>query len=223
MPSHLHRAYSLGAQLAVTTFQKHAAEGEANPNAWGEGSSAGDVLTPMLGALPLVGAPLAGLVSGNTTPLSPGGVGAMTTAGSAAGQAAGGVGGAAVGAGLGGLAGLLAQEYKPEWGLDPARGAGYGAAIGGGLGLLTGGAYGAHKGRQVTEEAAKNEVSEELMDRLRAQENRAAQNEAALQAIMRARTLGRNEAQRPYDMRGDGTGQRAYDGRGLSQAPYAGQ
>lgn len=183
-------AYNLGAQNALAVFQKHAAE-ERLP--WGEGSQAGDVLTPALGSIPLFGAPLAGLVSGKTTPLSPGGVGAMTTAGSATGQAAGGLGGAALGAGLGSLAGLLAQKYKPEWELGPGRAAGIGALLGGGIGTMAGGAYGAHRGRQVTEEAAKREVTEEMMERLQRQENRAAQNEAALQAILQARTMGRRE------------------------------
>lgn len=198
MNKHLHQARNLGALQAQRRFQEieKVAADAADGNQWGEGSRAGDILSPILGGLPLVGAPLAGYASGKTTPLSPGGVGAMTTAGSALGQAVGGLGGAGLGAGLGAGGAALANWLKPELQLDPKRAAILGALLGGGAGLIGGGAYGAHKGRQVTEEAAKREVMGDVMEQIQERQQRAAENQAAMQAMREARQMGRMETLR---------------------------
>lgn len=197
MHKYLQQARHLGAQEAYLHFQEieKIAADEAN-NQWGEGSSLGDVLTPILGGLPLVGAPLAGYASGKTTPISPGGVGAMTTAGTAAGQAIGGLGGAGLGAGLGAGGAYLANLIKPELELDPKRTALLGALIGGGAGLVGGGMYGAHKGRQTTEEAAKREVMGDVIEQIQQRQQRAAENRAAVAAMRQARQMGRLETLR---------------------------
>lgn len=165
MHPHLHKAYSLGSQQALYDFEKNA----ARERPWGEGSRAGDILTPIVGGLPLVGAPLAGALSQYTTPLESSEVGAQTAQGSVAGQALGGLGGAALGASLGGLTGYLAKKYKPEWELDPERAASVGALLGGGLGMVGGGAYGAHRGRQSAQEEAKIETGADILDQLKDQ------------------------------------------------------
>jgi hypothetical protein len=198
MNKYLQQARNLGAHRAQQHFQEieKAAADAADENQWGEGSRAGDILSPILGGLPLVGAPLAGYASGKTTPLSPGGVGAMTTAGSALGQAVGGLGGAGLGAGLGAGGAALANWLKPELQLDPKRAAILGALLGGGAGLVGGGMYGAHKGRQATEEAAKQEVMGDVIEQIQQRQRQAAENRAAMAAIREARQMGQMETLR---------------------------
>jgi hypothetical protein len=199
MNRHLQQARNLGIKFAQSHFQEiEKIAVEAAENEWGEGSRAGDILTPILGGLPLVGAPLAGYASGKTTPLSPGGVGAMTTAGSALGQAIGGLGGAGLGAGLGAGGAYLANLIKPELQLDPKRAAMLGALLGGGAGVVGGGMYGAHRGRQTTEEAAKREIMGDVVSQIQQRQRRAAENRAAMAAIRQSRQMGRAESQRQF-------------------------
>lgn len=190
---HLRTAYKLGVAHAQALFEKRAAETKDEEFEYlpgEEGSDAGDVATALTGAIPLIGSPLSGVVSGQTTPISPGGVGAMTSAGSAAGQALGGLGGAALGAGLGGLGGWLAQKYKPEWQVNPQQGALLGGLVGGGAGLLGGGAYGAHRAREETEQAAAEAQREEIAEQIVARLQQAQRNRDVLQAISQAHAMG---------------------------------
>ena len=196
MNQYLKQAYLWGSQQATQDFQKTSSQ------AWGEGSRLGDILAPALSSLPVVGPPLAGYASGKTTPLSPGPVGAMTTAGGSFGQAAGGLGGAALGTALGGLGGHLAEKYDLIEGATPGRGAALGALLGGTLGTMGGGAYGAHKGRHATEEAAKQEISEDALESVQRQQNRAQENQAALEAIQRSRQMGQQELLQQLIQRG---------------------
>jgi len=139
--THLNKAYELGVQQAQDVFQKQAAD-------WQE------TLAPILGALPLVGPPAAGMAAQGTAPQA----GLAATTGSAFGQALGGLGGAALGAGLGAGGTALAKHLGADIDIEPGQAAQIGALLGGGLGMAGGGAYGARKGQVTAKEVGEEQA-----------------------------------------------------------------
>ena len=191
MNPHLRNAYTLGVKDARTVFEKAAVDG--------------DVLTSILGGVPVAGPSLAGEASGQTTPFEPKEMAARTSAGAAKGQALGGVGGALLGAGLGAGSAALYNALRekedpslwqritgkePKGDVDLLGAAGLGAALGGGAGMIGGGAYGAHKGRRSGQEVAAGEQLEELMEDRQEEAERQQRNMRILQALTQAHQMG---------------------------------
>lgn len=142
MNAHLKLAYQIGAATARERFKKEAA--------------GADIATPIAGSL---GALPAALVGGLTSPEGRGFAGGAGAGGGALlGQIGGAVGGGALGAlGGAGLAKLYnaLQERRGLWDrltdyrhMDPGKATAAGAGLGSLLGGLSGGAYGAYKGRR---------------------------------------------------------------------------
>jgi len=187
MNSMLKLAYDLGVLQARHIFEEKVA---ANQN---------DVVTSLLGALPMLGPSLAGQSASQDTPFEPKEVAARTSAKASLGQGVGGLGGAALGAGVGAAGTALYNKFRDKglWDkmtgsgdADVGRNTGIGAMLGSALGSAAGGAYGAHKGKQEATNVAAGEQLEDLMNDRQEEIARQQRNQRILQAITRAHSMG---------------------------------
>lgn len=184
MSSQLKYAYDLGVLRAREVFEKQSAE---------------DILTSALGALPLIGPPLAGYAASRNTPFEPKEVAARTGAKSGLGQALGAVGGGALGAGLGAGGAALYNKLRDKglWDsltgsgdLNIGRSAGLGAGLGALLGGGAGGAYGAQKGKEEATNVAAGERFEDLMENRQEEIAKQMRNQRILRALTQAYQMG---------------------------------